>query len=124
VVEPFGVPELRDLLLGIVDRMPDNRNPVGLYGSCVFDDGDGRHCIIGQLAYEQGWRSPGSNPFANEWDASKAASYYGWPVTPVGGEMLDRVQAAADTGPMLWGLLRDVILSLAKEFSAQEAPAA
>lgn len=40
---------------------PEKRNPVDGYGECVYDDGEGNHCLIGQMFVDFGLRVPRSN---------------------------------------------------------------
>jgi len=100
----LGVEDLRELLLDIIDRHPDSRNPVSAGGFCHYEL-DGEHCLIGKLAAEQGWEMPPTRydgtgvPGALLGDvlsASSAAIQYGWPVTVYGARLLDLVQARAD----------------------------
>jgi len=110
----YTVERVRDLLLDIVDRMPDSVNPVNSSGVCVYGTADGRHCIVGQLAYEQGWSLGGTDD--NETDINGSvhdvADILGWPLTNPAIEALSRIQVIADGAgydvagcPVTWAAL-------------------
>lgn len=96
----MDVPELRDKLLDIVRRFPENVNPQAPATAdssphCIYDDGEGNHCLIGQLAFEQGWRVPG---YYETMSADTVAVQYSWPVNKNGKDYLRRIQGIADHG--------------------------
>ena len=104
MIDDLGPAELRPLVLDIIARMPDARNPTEEdYPSvCLYTDPDdpSRHCIAGQLAASEGWRVPGPNVLSG---ACAVADDYGWPLSAEATVALRRVQAAADSGVRSWG---------------------
>ena len=96
------IPEVRELLCDIVRRMPDAVNPTNEYGSCVYDDGAGRHCLIGQLAHEQGWPMPTFGGSDRESTADVVALTFQWPVEGSVADYLAEVQEAADVFCSPW----------------------
>ena len=92
----LGPKALSALLLDIVRRMPGNTNP-RKGRSCRYTsptDPD-RHCLIGQLAAEQGW-DLGMCPTITGLGAATMARQLSWPVTSRGAGYLREVQALAD----------------------------
>lgn len=103
MTDDLGPADLRPLVLDIIARMPDARNPTeGDYPSiCLYTDPDdpSRHCIVGQLATEMAWDLPDCTVCA-----SGLVDLADWPVTEAGGFWLDRLQAEADGNePVPWG---------------------
>ncbi len=110
---PYGIPELRSVLLGIVAGMPNNTNPrigrrIPSWSACVYQDEAFNRCLIGEVAFRLGWTIPPSSCLQG---ASKAGRKYGWPVTDEVLFYLDRVQSTADARDLnggdlssrLWG---------------------
>lgn len=48
-----SVDKLKEAVLKVCDTYPDNRNPV-VGSSCVYDDGQGNHCLLGQVMVDVG----------------------------------------------------------------------
>jgi len=93
----LSVPEVRSLFRDIAQRMPDAVNPVDADGyTCTYDDGNGRRCIVAQVAHEQGWPLPAPDSDEASQVASAVAKSLGWPVTPYAALYLDKVQGRAD----------------------------
>lgn len=90
----LDVDDVQVLVQAVIDKYPDNVNPVGMGGVCVYDDGHGHHCLVGQLVVDQGWNLPDDNESAFE-----AALEAGWPVTYDAAKFLGNVQSQADGGP-------------------------
>lgn len=89
----LGPDELRPMLQAVIDAHPDALNATTARGFCVYTDPDdpARHCLIGQLATEQGWPLPNVNV-----NADGAAERGRWPVTAAGAALLADVQEQAD----------------------------
>jgi hypothetical protein len=98
----LGPNELRPLLRQVIDANPDAVNPRTNHNWCLYTDPDDpkRHCIIGQLALNQGWTVPGPEIMGA---ASSVVYECGWPVSDDGGFYLDDIQMEIDNkgqGPL------------------------
>lgn len=51
-----------DAVLKVCDTYPDKRNPFDAeFGTCVYDDYKGNHCLIGQVLVDNGLELPEVN---------------------------------------------------------------
>lgn len=92
----MGPAEVRDLLLDVIARHPDNVNPFEEDGlNCAYTDPKDpeRHCLIGQLVAEQGWAMPSPEHNAN---AAFVAGTHHWPLTADAADWIGDAQEAAD----------------------------
>lgn len=93
----FTIEDCKAALADIQRRFPDNVNPLDAEGTaCLYstaDPADDSHCIVGQLAAEQGWTVPPPDCTIN---ADGAATWYDWPVTGDAAIYLSTVQICAD----------------------------
>jgi hypothetical protein len=100
----LGPNDLRLLLRQTIATHPYNTNPTDSEGTCVYTDPNdpSRHCIIGQLAADQGWFLPEERLADNEAKVAMVAKKLNWPVSDAGWGFLDRVQSKADSnrGPL------------------------
>jgi len=97
--EPAGLvlsfDDTRALLLDIIRRYPDNRNPLSDNGLiCLYTNAAGRHCLIGQLAYEQGWEMPSDT--RQYLGAATQATDLRWPLSPEAVDLATYAQSVAD----------------------------
>lgn len=96
--ESLGPTDLKPLLDAIIADNPDTRNPYSTdLFSCLYTDPDepSRHCIIGQLASEQGWELPDVADECTD-SADVVARAKRWPVDDDARWKLSMVQMAAD----------------------------
>lgn len=96
--------ELAPMVARIIERMPDVCNPRDIpddMGStCLYTSSDGQsHCLVGQLAADNGWKVPGRSYREG---APSASRKYGWPINHGAEEYLRTLQLQADEGG-LWG---------------------
>lgn len=103
-VDLLGPEDLRPLVLDIIERMPDNVNPVdsvGVRAICLYNGPDGSHCIAGQLGAEQGWNLEDADEYGG---IDEACRILGWPVTDDGAQWLEILQQRADNlgEPVPW----------------------
>lgn len=103
-------------VLAVIDAHPDRINPTNGDGQCLYTDPDDPdcHCLIGQVAADQGWQVPG--PECTR-PAFGAAEEYGWPVTTEAADLLSAAQEYADApGPSgnsrRWGVIRDRVAAI------------
>ena len=94
--------DLLPLIQDIARRMPDAKNPVKMNDGtgmaayvCLYTDPNDteRHCIVGQLASEQGWQMP---PIGNTESAGHNAVVLNWPVNARAAGVLSSLQTVAD----------------------------
>lgn len=95
------IDEARKLLLDIVAKNPEKVNPrVPGTMMCLYTTGENfrnpRRCIVGQLAYEQGWYLPGEADISQCQPVSMAARAYRWPIGSSAISYLQAVQSQAD----------------------------
>lgn len=84
---------VRAQVLAVCDAHPDNVNPTDDIGVCLYDDGDGRHCVVGQWRTLVGLDMPSDNANATLL-AERAPDE--WPVDGAAAGFLGDVQVFAD----------------------------
>src|SRR4051812_27226442 len=100
-------PTIRDEIQAVIDAHPDNVNPTegGHSKACVYDDGNGHHCLIGEWAVDQELPLPTGADAAKE--AGAIAESLGWVESDADARWLNQVQEVADgalgINPVRWG---------------------
>lgn len=103
----LSLSEVAALVQATIDKHPDWVNPT--FGPfCRYTSRDGKgHCIIGQVALENGWRVPA---FEEIGQAPAVAIEMSWPISSEAASFLGHVQAIADDlarpheeGLAVWG---------------------
>ena len=103
----MDAPKVRELLGDIIDRFPDSTNPTDggrhcVYTKAVGTEGPPQHCLIGQLAAEQGWADPG---FCSD-RVTVVAKRLRWPITDDALDVLRAAQNRADDNTRRWAEVR------------------
>jgi hypothetical protein len=100
----LGPDDLRLLLRQVIDANPNSTNPTIDGDTCIYTDPNNldRHCIIGQLATNQGWTLPHMGSIENRAEARVIAKTYKWPVDNAGLNFLREIQEEADGGFLWW----------------------
>lgn len=101
--------DFRETVMRLLRENPDRRNPLSeSREACVYDDGEGHRCIIGEAVFVLGWTPPTKNG-----SVYSVAPELGWPLTDEDREWATDVQQLADGfggPPTRWG---DVLMGIA-----------
>ena len=99
--------EARQLVLDLITRFPDHTNPNN-GTACVYlgwVNGEERRCIIGQLAFEQGWLPPSRDSGS----VRMIARTLRWPLSDEAVDVLEVVQNRADSRARPWSEVLPVV---------------
>ena len=93
---PYSVSGLKDELIDLINRYPDNRNPMeGQF--CLYSSVDGKsHCVIGQYMFEKGFEMPGHGERASIDAVIQYGSYFQHTWSDAQIQLLRNTQAWAD----------------------------
>jgi len=90
----MNLDEFKTKIIAVMEADPNAVNPMN-ERMCLYTSIDGKsHCVIGQLAANEGWHIP---PFDWFGYASGCVIPFGWPVDEGVEEYMDEVQGYADT---------------------------
>ena len=57
----FDITDVRPIIQNLISEYPDRTNPKDDGGYCLYDDGNGNRCIIGEVLHELGLPVPDDN---------------------------------------------------------------
>jgi hypothetical protein len=113
-IKPLTLDEAKAGVAALILKYPDNINPM-IGKACVYDDGKGRHCIIGQLLTELGAPLPLENGMADRVCTGYYESNGPRTMTDEAAEWCSEVQRRADgysatnpgvSNPVKWGTIK------------------